>query len=151
MHVYIDGSSAGNPGSAGCGVLVKDEKGREILREGSYLGRMTNNMAEYEALLLALKRISAFCAERVCIYTDSALLCNQLSGRFRVKDSKLRDRYEKAKRLIERLPHLEVKYISREQNKEADRIAKEASRKDERVAAGDLPEESPGIEGQDGP
>lgn len=151
LHIYIDGSSLGNPGKAGAGFLIKNGKGEEVLRGGKSLGRMTNNMAEYEALILALEKAVSLSYEKIFVYTDSLLLFNQIEGRFKVKDCKLKERFKKVTELLQKFPNFELKYIPREENKEADRIAKEASGRGKCVVAGFKPEESPGIVGQDGP
>jgi ribonuclease HI len=125
-HMYIDGASSCNPGESGAGIVAYDEEGREILRESVYLGQMTNNMAEYEALAHALKRATESQVQDVSIYTDSLLVVNQVLGTYRVHNSTLREYVDKIKKVIRDLSSFKVKHIPRDKNKLADRLAKEA-------------------------
>ena len=124
-EVYIDGASRGNPGESGIGVLVICPDGtREEIRE--YIGRGTNNEAEYKALIRALGYLVAECSTEVKIHTDSQLVASQMNGLWKVKDPKLRILHSEAKKLASSLPLLEVEYIPRENNSEADGLANEA-------------------------
>lgn len=122
-RIHIDGGSRGNPGPAGIGVAIYDAEGR--LQEGlaRFIGRATNNMAEYRALLLALERAETLGLSRLAIYSDSELLVRQLQGRYQVKHPLLRPLFAEAKRRIAELAHFEVHHVPREQNAEADRLA----------------------------
>ena len=124
-EVYIDGASRGNPGESGIGVLVIRPDGtREEIRE--YIGRGTNNEAEYKALIRALVYLVAEGGPEVKIHTDSQLVASQMNGLWKVKDSKLRILRSEAKKLASSLPALEIEYIPRENNAEADSLANEA-------------------------
>ena len=124
-EVYIDGASRGNPGESGIGVLViRPDASREEIRE--YIGRGTNNEAEYKALIKALAYLVAEGSATVKIHTDSQLVASQMNGLWRVKDPKLRILHSEAKKLASRLPVLEIEYIPRERNTEADALANEA-------------------------
>ncbi|MGD9579343.1 MAG: ribonuclease HI family protein [Syntrophorhabdus sp.] len=125
-HIYIDGASSCNPGHAGAGLVIFDERGNEIGRDSVYLGEMTNNMAEYEALVRALSRASEANVKNISIYTDSLLVANQVLGKYKIKNSILQKYAEKAKNLIRTFDHFAVQYIPREKNKLADKLAKEA-------------------------
>lgn len=125
-HIYIDGASSCNPGHAGAGVVIYDQNGNEIGRDSSYLGEMTNNMAEYEALVRALSKASEFKVKNVFIYTDSLLVANQVLGKYKIKNATLRKYAEKVKSLICTFDHFAVQYIPREKNRLADKLAKEA-------------------------
>ncbi len=82
-HIYIDGASLGNPGRSGAGMVAFDEEGNEVWRDSIYLGEMTNNMAEYEALVRALRRVERARVDVVNVYTDSLLVANQVLGKYR--------------------------------------------------------------------
>jgi len=152
LHIYIDGASLGNPGLAGAGMVAFDEDGREIWRDSVHLGLMTNNMAEYEALIRALLKVRDPAGQSINVYTDSQLVAYQILGKYRIRNEGLKPYLEEALRLMRKLPHVAIKYIPRERNKLADKLAKDAAAKrGRRMVAGDDPEESPGIEGQDGP
>ncbi len=125
-HIYIDGASSCNPGPAGAGFVVYDEQGNEVVRQGAYLGEMTNNMAEYEALLRALGKARESSVGKVFIYTDSLLVANQISGTYKIKNITLKRYADEAQKIIRTLDHFAVKYIPRAFNKVADKLAKEA-------------------------
>ena len=123
--VYVDGASRGNPGESGIGVLVVRTDGtREKIRE--YIGSGTNNEAEYKALIKALGYLVAEASPKVKIHTDSQLVASQMNGLWKVKDPKLRILHSEAKKLASSLPALDIEYIPREKNAEADSLANEA-------------------------
>src|SRR4030043_835827 len=99
-HIYIDGASSGNPGESGAGIVVFDNNGNEIFRDSIYLGQMTNNMAEYEALVFALQKAKKSLIKKVSVYTDSLLVTNQIHGKYKVKNTKLRKYVEETKNII---------------------------------------------------
>ncbi len=124
-EVYIDGASRGNPGESGIGVLViRPDASREEIRE--YIGRGTNNEAEYKALIKALAYLVAEGSPTVKIHTDSQLVASQMNGLWKVKDPKLRILHSEAKKLVSLIPTFEIEYIPREKNTEADGLANEA-------------------------
>lgn len=124
-EVYIDGASRGNPGESGIGVLVIHPDGnRKEIRK--HIGRGTNNEAEYKALIAALGYLVTEGTSEVKIHTDSQLVASQMNGLWRVKDPKLRILHSEAKKLASSLPTLEIEYIPREKNAEADGLANEA-------------------------
>ncbi len=124
-EVYIDGASRGNPGESGIGVLViRPDASREEIRE--YIGRGTNNEAEYKALIKALAYLVAEGTPAAKIHTDSQLVASQMNGLWKVKDPKLRILHSEAKKLVSLIPTFEIGYIPRENNTEADGLANEA-------------------------
>ena len=124
-EVYVDGASRGNPGESGIGVLViRPDASREEIRE--YIGRGTNNEAEYKALIKALAYLVAEGSATVKIHTDSQLVASQMNGLWKVKDPKLRILHSEAKKLVSSIPAFEIEYIPRERNTEADGLANEA-------------------------
>lgn len=126
-HIYIDGASLGNPGRSGAGIVTYDERGNELWRESAHLGTMTNNMAEYEALVRALRRAREMAATSVFVYTDSQLVANQILGSYRVRNDRLRKYLQEAQNIIEDFNSFEIRYIPREKNGLADKLAKSAA------------------------
>jgi len=126
-HIYIDGASLGNPGRSGAGIVSYDAEGNEVWREGIHLGTMTNNMAEYEALVRALRKAREMAVTMVSVYTDSELVAKQVLGSYRVKNDRLKKYLQEAKDLINEFNRFEIKYIPREKNKLADKLAKSAA------------------------
>lgn len=124
LHAYTDGASRGNPGDAGVGVIVKDGQGRTVLSLHGYIGRATNNVAEYTALRTLLERLPKEKCTKLVVHSDSELVVRQVNGEYRVKDAGLKKHHAEVKRLMSSLPcTVEVRYIPREQNREADRLA----------------------------
>lgn len=119
--VYIDGGSRGNPGPAGAGIII--ETSSKNYNFSIPLGHQTNNFAEYEALLFALKQAIKLNLKDITIYSDSELLVMQMKGIYKVKSSNLKSSFEKAKSLCQKLNNIEFIYIPREKNKEADKLA----------------------------
>ncbi|MGD0236797.1 MAG: ribonuclease HI family protein [Syntrophorhabdales bacterium] len=126
-HIYIDGASLGNPGQSGAGIVSYDEQGNEVWRESVHLGAMTNNMAEYEALVRALRKAREMAVASVSVYTDSQLVANQVLGSYRIKNDRLRKYLQEAQNLIEDFNRFEIQYIPREKNGLADKLAKSAA------------------------
>jgi ribonuclease HI len=127
LRVFADGGSRGNPGPAAAGFWVESEKGELIHREGIFLGRRTNNEAEYQAVLAALEWLrrnqDLYRPERVEFFLDSRLLVNQLNGNFRVKAANLRPLFALAKDRQRKLrtPVL-FSFVPREKNYRADEL-----------------------------
>ena len=128
-RMYVDGASLGNPGSSGAGVVAFDEEGREVWRESTPLGTMTNNMAEYEALLRALAKARAERIEVVSVYTDSELVARQVVGTYRVKNERLKKYLHEVHSAVQAFKRFDIKHIPREENRLADKLAKSAAAK----------------------
>jgi ribonuclease HI len=126
ISLYIDGASRGNPGPAGVGVLVLDEKGKKIKEFCKYIGRTTNNVAEYNALIYGLDEALILRADEVVVNVDSELVAKQLNGEYRVKDENIKIFFEKALHILKSFKSFEVKHIDRSENKEADKLANKA-------------------------
>lgn len=124
--LYTDGASRGNPGPAGVGVLLLDEKGRPLLKLNRFLGRTTNNEAEYQALIDGLKAAEKLKLARLSIFLDSELVVKQLQGEYRVRNPRLKPLFEEVGSRLQRLGNYAIMHISRERNGEADRLANEA-------------------------
>jgi len=123
VRVHIDGASRGNPGPAGIGVLLLDSTGAVVERACRGIGRATNNVAEYTALLLALDRAQALGVQELEVYSDSELLVRQLLGRYQVKHPSLRPLYIAARERISSLRRFSIHHVPRELNAEADALA----------------------------
>ena len=120
---YIDGGSRGNPGVAGYGVLVLDQKGHTIAELVGQLGIQTNNCAEYSALLAALEYARSHGFESLRVFADSELLVKQIHGIYRVKNPGLKILHGQAKQLISQFQCFSIQHVPREKNLEADRLA----------------------------
>ncbi|KPL04964.1 MAG: hypothetical protein AMK75_00010 [Planctomycetes bacterium SM23_65] len=132
--VHIDGASSGNPGPAAAGVVIRTaDDGTIVHEEGHYLGRATNNVAEYYALLIALEELLALRAESAVVYTDSELMVRQLTGRYKVKAPGLKFVHARVKRLSSLLKRFELRHVSREETRAADRLARKAIREARRT------------------
>jgi len=121
--LMVDGASRGNPGEAGCGAVIYDEQGEILTELTSYLGSSTNNVAEYQGLLMGLEGVLKLGGRKLQIRSDSELLVRQLNGVYRVKDEKLKVLYRKALDLLGRLEAYRIIHVRREYNKLADRLA----------------------------
>ncbi len=125
LTIYSDGASRNNPGEAGAGAhIVRDGKTVEGLAR--YLGTTTNNIAEYTAAIMGLEYAVKQGARRVRLFADSELLVKQINGQYKVKNEGLKPLHGKVKELIAKIGSVEVQYIPREQNKEADALANRA-------------------------
>lgn len=135
--LYVDGSSKGNPGEGGAGVVIKDDVGRTVSQCKRYLGSVTNNIAEYQALILGLQEAKQLGTQEVEICLDSELVVNQIKGVYRVRDSKLKPLEGEVRGLLKHFTRWVIRHIPREENREADRLAREAVRdKEDQVVAG---------------
>jgi len=123
---YIDGGSRGNPGCAGYGVHLLDEKGELVAELSGPLGIRTNNQAEYSALIAALEFAHAGQIDRLQVFSDSELLVNQINGAYNVKNPELKLLHHRASLLIGKLRFFSIQQIPRDQNREADRLANKA-------------------------
>lgn len=123
LLVHVDGAARGNPGPAGIGFIIRDEEGNLLLEESAYLGEATNNVAEYQALLRALRAAQRFVPAGVTVYTDSELMARQLRGEYRVRQEHLLPLWAEAKRLLGLFARSTVVHVQREENREADRLA----------------------------
>jgi probable phosphoglycerate mutase len=121
--VYIDGGSRGNPGDAAFGVYACDADGRPVAAFGRFLGRMTNNEAEYSGLLAALQWARQEDVQELHVRADSELMVKQMNGQYRVKSPNLKPLFEDARRLTRGFSRFAIEHVRRERNAEADRLA----------------------------
>ena len=126
LIVYCDGAARGNPGPAGIGVVVTNEKGRTVAEIAEAIGPATNNVAEYTAAIVGLREAKKRKARRVLVRSDSRLLVEQLSGRFRVKNPTLQRLHTEARGLVRGFERVDFEHVPREDNADADRLANEA-------------------------
>lgn len=125
LTIYTDGASRNNPGEAGAGAYILQDN-KPVGELARYLGMTTNNIAEYTAAIMGLEYAATQGASRVNLFADSELLVKQLNGAYKVKNEGLKPLYRKAKELIAKIGSVEVQYIPREKNKEADALANKA-------------------------
>lgn len=126
---YIDGSSMGNPGDAGYGIILKNENGETIEALGQYIGVATNNIAEYSGLLNCLVLLHKYQGQKITVYSDSLLLVNQLKGNYKVKNERLKEMFRQIQEILRKGNiDLEMVHISRDRNHDADRLARRAVR-----------------------
>ena len=123
---HCDGGSRGNPGPSGYGAVVEDPKGQVVARLSEFLGRQTNNFAEYKGLLAVLAWAQQHDVRRLRVVSDSELMVKQMKGQYKVASPGLRPLWEEAKRLAGRLERFEMRHTLRGGNKEADQLANDA-------------------------
>ncbi len=121
LIIHTDGGARGNPGPAGIGVVIQDTETKEVLEEhAKFLGKTTNNQAEYQAVILGLQQAKKLGASEVEIVTDSELLVKQANGEYRVKNPDLAVRYLEMKNLCTHFDRVRFRHVRREMNKRAD-------------------------------
>ncbi|WP_297211807.1 MULTISPECIES: ribonuclease HI family protein [Thermodesulfovibrio] len=125
--LYCDGASRGNPGEAGVGCLLIYDNERVEVSE--YIGKATNNVAEYTALIRGLQEALRVGISSIEIFLDSELIVLQLKGVYRIKNKNLLPFYNQAIKLLSEFKNYEIFHIPRENNSEADKLAKLASHK----------------------
>lgn len=130
--IHIDGGSRGNPGPSAVGVVFSNEKGQVINKYSDYLGKdITNNEAEYKACIFSLKKFKAIFGKKLAknteieIKSDSELLVKQLSGEYKILDPKIQHLFLEVWNLKFDFKKIKFKRISREKNREADRLVNE--------------------------
>ncbi|AXC11314.1 Phosphoglycerate mutase family [Acidisarcina polymorpha] len=123
ITAYCDGGSRGNPGPSGYGVYLQDESGKPLAELSEYLGKQTNNYAEYSGLLASLNFALEHGHSRLRVVSDSELMVKQIKGQYRVNSPDLRPLYDEAKQRIARLDQFQIQHVLRGKNKDADRLA----------------------------
>ncbi len=128
INVYSDGACSGNPGPAGIGFVIYDNFGEKISDHSEYIGQGTNNIAEYTAVLEAIREIKRKLKnvdEKIIFHLDSELAVKQLNGVYKIKNENLKKLVECIKHELVGLDY-EIVHVRREKNKEADRLSKKA-------------------------
>ena len=124
--IHSDGASRGNPGEAGAGAVISDSRGRTLKEVKCSLGLASNNVAEYQALILALEKALELGARSATVFLDSELVVRQIRGEYRVREPHLKELHQKALELLNQLSQYSILYIPREENRRADQLANEA-------------------------
>ncbi len=122
----IDGGSRGNPGPASYGVVIRDPRGQVIAKLKKYIGRMTNNVAEYYGLIAALDYAQSHGIRALRVESDSELLVRQMRGQYKVKSAELRPLFERARKMAQTFASFKIEHVYRSQNAEADALASQA-------------------------
>ncbi len=120
----IDGGARGNPGDAGCGIVLEAGGRRE--EHTLFLGTATNNVAEYAALLAALERALSLGLEALVVHSDSQLLVEQMNGGYRVKAAHLKGLWLRARTLAAGLRRFSIVHVPRQANRQADALVNRA-------------------------
>jgi ribonuclease HI len=123
ITAFCDGGSRGNPGPAGFGVFVEGPDGEKLAELSEYLGKTTNNVAEYSGLLAAVEYAVTNGHRRLRVVSDSELMVKQIKGQYKVNSADLRPLYEEAKRRIASLEMFRIEHVLRGKNQRADRLA----------------------------
>lgn len=126
VRLYTDGAARGNPGPAGAGAVLYDDQGKVLERLGRYLGVQTNNVAEYQGVLLGLERALEMGAKEIDVLADSLLVINQLKGEWKIKHEGLKPLAAKARGLLERFDRYSLRHVPREMNEQADEMSNRA-------------------------
>jgi ribonuclease HI len=123
LTLEFDGGSRGNPGPAGIGVVVRAADGTPLVTLGRFIGRATNNVAEYRALITAMQEAKKLGASQIVIRGDSELIIKQMKGEYRVKHPDMRVLFEEAQQLIKQFDQATITHNLRHQNTLADKLA----------------------------
>lgn len=130
--LYCDGGARGNPGPAGIGFVLQLPEA-PVVQHGEYIGEVTNNVAEYRALIAGLTRAQQAAVIELEVFLDSELVVRQMHGEYRVKDAKLKPLFAEAQQLAAQFRPITFAHVSREKNAVADRLVNEAIDKNESV------------------
>lgn len=126
LRLRTDGGARGNPGPAGLGMLLEARDGTRLWAGYSYAGVMTNNRAEYLALIAGLQKALEFAPSELEVCMDSELIVQQMNGRYRVRNRDLMPLAAEARALLDQLPRSTVRHVPREENAVADALANRA-------------------------
>ncbi len=124
IYLNTDGGARGNPGPAAIGFVIRDEEGKVLKSGGEYIGKTTNNFAEYKALIKGLTEALEL-GKSVSCSLDSELLVKQLNGEYKVKDPNLKDLFSRVQLLTKNFDQVKFSYVPRNKNKLADKIVNE--------------------------
>ncbi len=122
IKIFFDGGSRGNPGPSAAAFVAYDEEGKKIVQKAKSLGNITNNVAEYNGLLLALETLEETDIKKIIICTDSKLVFSQVKGLWKVKNEKIAILLHKVRKKLTKYEAVDLRLIPREDNKEADML-----------------------------
>ena len=126
LKIFTDGGARGNPGPAGIGAVIFDEKGNVIAEISEYIGETTNNQAEYKALIAGLIKAKELGARELEVFLDSELVVKQLNREYRVKDKDLASLFMQVYNISLGFKKIIFKHIFREKNELADKLVNQA-------------------------
>ncbi len=126
LVVNVDGGARGNPGPAAIAAVLREPGGEVVDERGETIGRATNNVAEYRALLLGIEMAAAQGATEVELVGDSELIVRQVMGEYKVKDATMKELHAEVKRALAGFESWSIRHVRREHNAEADRLVNEA-------------------------
>ncbi len=126
LKIYFDGGSRGNPGPSAVGAVIFDDKGNKLAEMSAFIGKYTNNMAEYMALDKVLDLVEKYNSKKIILFTDSELLSKQIKKIWKIKDENILKIYLKVSAKLARYEIVDLRLIPREENKEADRLVNKA-------------------------
>ena len=133
INLYTDGGARGNPGPAATGVVIIDSRSKVLVGKSKYLGRATNNQAEYQALIQGLEEVAKLAGRSkvaVKAHLDSELIVKQMNGEYRVKDAGLKPLFTKANKLVDLLGGVQFIHVTRDKNNQADSLVNQELDKD---------------------
>jgi ribonuclease HI len=123
LIIYTDGGARGNPGPAGIGAIAKNDDNEIVFEISEFIGKTTNNQAEYRALVSAIKKAKQLKTEEVDFFLDSELVVKQLNGEYKVKNKDLMPLFLEISNLRKQFKKITFSHVRREFNKEADKLA----------------------------
>jgi len=122
LTLQFDGGSRGNPGPAGIGIVVRAADGTPLITLGRFIGRATNNVAEYRALITAMEEAQKLGAKKIIIRGDSELIIKQMRGEYKVKHPDMRELYDEAQHLLHQFDEAKIEHNLRDKNELADTL-----------------------------
>src|SRR3954462_8789921 len=123
LVLEFDGGSRGNPGPAGIGIVLRAADRTPLVTLGRFIGRATNNVAEYRALITAMEKARELGASDILIRGDSELIIKQMRGEYRVKHPDMKELYEQAQSLVSQFDKVKIEHNLRHKNELADKLA----------------------------
>ena len=126
LTVNVDGGARGNPGPAAIGVVVRNDEGAVVEQVGETIGKATNNVAEYRAVLRGLELAAAHGADEVEVIGDSELIVRQIEGRYKVKHADMKELHAQAKAMLADFDSWSIRHVKRAQNADADKLVNQA-------------------------
>jgi len=126
LTVHVDGGARGNPGPAAVAAVVSDSDGQVIDEVSETIGRATNNVAEYRALIMGIERAHELGATELDLVGDSELVVKQVRGEYRVKDAGLKPLHSAAQTALGKFAEWSIRHVKREQNADADALVNQA-------------------------